>query len=105
LYSAEVKVNIYRIIQESLNNIGKHARAEHVSVAAHRKKGSVSFTIEDDGRGFEMGRVKKDNLSGSGMGLDIMTERAHMIGASLKIESAPGEGTRIRLFVPSRIHL
>jgi PAS domain S-box-containing protein len=105
LYSAEVKVNIYRIIQESLNNIGKHARAERVSVTARRKKGSVSFTVEDDGRGFELGRVKKDNLAGSGMGLDIMTERAHMIGASLEIESAPGKGTRIRLHVPSRIHL
>lgn len=105
LYSAEVNVNIYRIIQESLNNIGKHARAEHVSVVAHRKKGGVSFTVEDDGRGFELGRVKMDNFARNGMGLDIMTERAHMIGASLEIESAPGKGTRIRLHVPSRIHL
>ena len=105
LYSAEVKVNIYRIIQESLNNIGKHARAEHVSVAVHRKKGGVSFTIEDDGSGFELGRVKMDNFARSGMGLDIMTERAHMIGASIEIDSAPGKGTRIRLHVPSRIHL
>jgi PAS domain S-box-containing protein len=105
LYSAEVEVNIYRIIQESLNNIGKHARAEQVSMTAHRKKGSVSFTIEDDGRGFELDRGKRDNFAGSGMGLDIMTERARMIGAAIEIESAPGKGTRIRLHVPSRIHL
>jgi len=105
LYSAEVNVNIYRIIQESLSNIGKHARAEHVSVTARRKKGSVSFTIEDDGRGFELGQVKIDNFARSGMGLDIMTERARMIGASIEIESAPGKGTRIRLHIPSRLHL
>lgn len=105
LYSDEIKVNIYRIIQESLSNIGKHARAEHVSVSIHREKGRVSFTVEDDGRGFELGRIKQGNLTGSGMGLDIMSQRARMIGGSLKIESAPGKGTRIRLHVPSRINL
>jgi signal transduction histidine kinase/streptogramin lyase len=100
---ADVHVAFYRIAQESLNNIVKHARATSVSIQMHcancaKDIGAaltarrVSLTIEDDGRGFDMHQITTE-----GMGLGIMRERAESIGGKLHINSQRNEGTIIKV--------
>ena len=86
----DVKVSLYRIIQESLNNIAKHARADLVKLEVEIQETRASLKIEDDGKGFDPSQIPPDSL-----GLGIMRERAQEINAELKIDSAPGEGTRV----------
>jgi GAF domain-containing protein len=94
----EVHVALYRIAQEALNNVVKHAQAGHVEVLlrcgdeddAHRDGLQIELTIRDDGRGFKPAEVPPDRL-----GLGIITERAQALGAELQIDSHPGAGTCI----------
>lgn len=88
---------IYRIVQEALTNIMKHARARNVAVAIRYKDGKVHLTIRDDGKGFNS---KEHGKARSGLGLSLMRERAHAAGGSLQIKSVPGSGTQIRVIVP-----
>jgi len=87
---AEVRVTLYRLCQEALSNIGKHAEARRVSVGLQYEPGAVELHIQDDGRGFD-----PDHTPPGHMGLSIMRERAETIGAALIITSRPGEGTEI----------
>lgn len=89
---AATKIAIYRIAQEALNNIVKHAMASLVRVTLRCENGDCLLIIEDDGRGFEA-----ENVAGDHMGLQIMRERAQEIGGSLCISSRPGSGTTIKL--------
>jgi signal transduction histidine kinase len=93
----DVHEALYRIAQEALNNVVKHARASNVEVTlrcyvpgAGGQGASVHLSVVDDGRGFDPGRVAADRL-----GLGIMRERAESIGAPLEVETRAGEGTRI----------
>ncbi len=98
----EIRVALYRIAQEALNNVAKHAGAAQVAVslccapplsppqAGGDKGGKVELCISDDGRGFELQSVSAEHL-----GIDIMRERAEDIGAALKIESQVGHGTQV----------
>ncbi|MGL4649977.1 MAG: GAF domain-containing protein, partial [Caldilineaceae bacterium] len=88
----EVQVTFYRIAQEALNNIAKHAEASEATVELSNGNGWVSLHIEDNGRGFDVGAAQPGHF-----GLQIMRERAVAIGAHFDIESRPGAGTRIRL--------
>lgn len=85
----EVQITLYRIAQEALNNIVKHAKATKVVVTLHMGE-SVRLVIIDDGSGFDLAAVSPDHL-----GLKIMCERAEAIGAECSIYSQPGEGTQI----------
>ncbi len=89
---AEVKAIFYRVAQEALNNIAKHAAASQVSVTLQRDEKSTLLQVRDDGRGFDLRQVPPVSL-----GLGIMRERAESIGAHLEIKSRPGEGTRVTL--------
>ena len=91
----EVETALYRIVQESLTNIVKHARAANVSVVLARKDDSVSVVVEDDGVGFDPQVVRDD-----GMGLVGMRERVALLGGRLAIESRPGAGTTFVAEVP-----
>jgi PAS domain S-box-containing protein len=102
LFSKEAQTNLYRISQEALNNIAKHAEAKQVSFTVKEKEGSVALIIEDDGKGFDVNRIRAMHFPEKGLGFDTMGERAHMLGASLKMKSQAGEGTRITLTVPIR---
>ena len=86
------ETTFYRIAQEALNNVAKHAAASRVDVIVERRDGAAVLVIEDDGVGFNP--AEKDETA-SGMGLIGMRERASLIGASLLVESSPGEGTTI----------
>ncbi len=90
--ASEVETTLYRIAQEALNNVAKHSRAGRVEVILERRPDHVSLIVEDDGVGFEPG---DSMMSGHGFGLMGMQERAALVGASLQIESKPGEGTTI----------
>jgi signal transduction histidine kinase len=90
----EVETALYRIVQESLTNVVKHARASHVSIALTRMHGSVKAVIEDDGQGFDPGSPD------GGHGLVGMRERIALLGGRLQVESSPGAGTTIAVDVP-----
>lgn len=88
----EVNLALYRIAQEALTNIVKHAAASEVSITARAETGpeGITLRVEDNGRGFDRGQVSPDHF-----GLYNMQERADSIGAVLKVDSRPGQGTRI----------
>lgn len=91
---AEVETAVYRIVQEALGNVLRHADARHVSVVLTRKNGTVSIVIEDDGCGF-------DPLApAAGMGIAGMRERVSLLDGVLDLESAPGAGTTIVVAIP-----
>ena len=96
----EVETHLYRITQEALNNVVKHANAEHVTVQLEGREQNVILIIEDDGAGFDTTSKRDTSESGSGLGLVGMRERALLIGGEIEIESAPGKGTTIYVRVP-----
>ena len=96
LFSPGAEINIYRIVQESLNNIVKHSRASQASIVIDRNSHSVDVTIQDNGRGFNTEETAGAEGVG-GFGLKGISERARMLGAKYVIHSAAGEGTAINL--------
>jgi PAS domain S-box-containing protein len=89
---SEVETALYRIAQEALNNVAKHAAAQRVEVILERRPDCVLLIIEDDGVGFD---TAKATAGRHGFGLVGMMERAGLVGASLDIESTPGQGTTV----------
>ena len=87
---------VFRVVQESLTNVGRHARASHVHVTLTRTERGFDLHVNDDGCGFEPETAR----SGYSYGLLSMSERARLIGASLRIDSAPGAGTTVSVNVP-----
>lgn len=96
------EIQAMHIIQESLSNIRKHARASHVRVVVNRDMASCRIQIEDDGIGFDPQNEPKC-LSDRHVGLKIMRERAHRIGGECRITSKPGEGSRVTLILPKEV--
>ena len=94
----EIETTIYRLVQEGLNNVIKHAHASHVDIAFERMADGLSLIIEDNGSGFDPSTVQEGV---QGFGLMGMRERAALVGASLEIESAEGRGTTIFVRVPA----
>jgi signal transduction histidine kinase len=103
LFSPEAEISLYRIVQESLNNIVKHARATIAEVEITRSAHSVSLTVHDNGSGFNPGAASAVDTRRHGFGLTGIAERVRMLGGTQEIESAPGKGTTImiRLTVPA----
>jgi signal transduction histidine kinase len=91
-----VKVTFYRIVQESLSNVIKHASANQVAILLRCDGQRAELTIQDDGHGFDLAAVTGDHF-----GLDMMRERIQAIGAGLQIESQPEQGTVIQVVWPS----
>lgn len=92
----DVETVLYRIVQEALTNVVKHAQADHVSIVLQRKERTVTAVIEDDGRGF----AQRDRDDG-GLGLVGMRERVELVSGRLEIESAEGAGTTLVVEVPT----
>jgi PAS domain S-box-containing protein len=90
----EMKIAIYRILQEALNNVSKHSHARSVKVFLRKKKGGIELRIEDDGVGFEVNEIRKSGL-GEGIGISSMKERARLAGGSISIQSRMGGGTAV----------
>jgi two-component system sensor histidine kinase UhpB len=98
----ETETVLYRIVQEALTNVAKHAQASRVSIHLECGVSSVTVTIRDDGLGFDMEGVADLQPSRQGIGLLGMQERAASLGGGLSIESRPGEGTRLTIEIPLR---
>lgn len=90
----EYKTCIYRVVQEALHNCSRHSRASTVRVQLSRKPGLVTFSIRDDGRGFDVAQSK-------GLGMIGMEERVAHLGGTLKVDSIPGKGTVVSVELPS----
>ncbi len=99
---AEIEVAVYRIIQEALTNIAKHAEAKNVSVVSGYRDSTLVVVVEDDGKGFDVDRVMA-SADKKKLGLFGMRERASLIGGKIAIESQPGAGATIFLEVPLKL--
>jgi signal transduction histidine kinase len=99
VFPEDLRINFYRIVQESLSNIMKHAQATEVTVCVKRRIENVILTIEDNGRGFPPDE-RSSLLSKSGFGLTGMDERARLLGGELKVRSTQGTGTTVLFEIP-----
>jgi signal transduction histidine kinase len=93
----DVETTLYRIVQETLTNVVKHAHAQNVSILLVRRDATVMLVIEDDGTGFDPDTVRED-----GLGLVGMRERVGLLGGRLTIESSPASGTTVAVEAPLR---
>jgi PAS domain S-box-containing protein len=102
LFSTENQIVIYRIIQEALKNIVKHAKARTVAVTIEKHMNCVFLSITDDGKGFDISTVWNKHVASRGLGLAAMDERGKMLEGTIDIQSTPGLGTCISLRIPIR---
>ena len=96
-YSMAIETSIYRIVQESLNNVSKYAKVKTVNIDLWTSDTSINFQIMDQGVGFDSDAVFDSKKSS---GISGMRERAHLLGGTLEIESSPGNGTTISVSIP-----
>jgi len=99
LFDAEKEMNLFRIIQETVNNVVKHSEADFARALIKKEFGILTIFIEDNGKGFDPNNVAKNGYGEGGFGLIGMAERVKMLGGRKTIESAPGEGTKISIAI------
>jgi len=95
-----VETALYRIMQEALSNVARHAGARHVHVQLDRFGAMVSMLVSDDGIGFDPDRPPAPATAAHGLGIHTMRERALVLNGTLTIQSAPGRGTRVSVEIP-----
>ena len=95
-----VALSMYRLVQEALTNIAKHADATRARVVVAREDGQLSLMVIDDGKGFALDAEGSDPRQRGGIGLVSMHERAELLGGTLQIETAPGSGTQVLVRIP-----
>jgi PAS domain S-box-containing protein len=93
----EQKINVYRIIQEQLNNILKHAQASSVSIELNKQREQIRLCVEDDGKGFDP-RMRRD-----GVGISNIMSRAELYNGRVEIDSSPGKGCRLEVILNSKV--
>ncbi len=91
---------IFRVLQEALNNVAKHGRAEVVTISLRKKDGRIEFVVQDNGQGFDLDRVRSDKRLAGGFGLTNMKERTELSGGTFTIESSVGQGTTVHASWP-----
>jgi signal transduction histidine kinase len=95
-----LKLSIYRILQEALNNVTKHSGADRVVISLAETAGVLELVVEDNGRGFAVGSIRPEDGSQRGFGLGSMRERAYLSGGTVSVDSAEGNGTVVRAVWP-----
>ena len=90
-----LRLSIFRIVQEALNNVAKHSKAEWVDILLTKKSGGIELVVSDDGVGMDVDHILQTSTATS-LGLTSMRERAELTGGKFTIESTPGEGATIR---------
>jgi PAS domain S-box-containing protein len=97
-----LKVIIYRVLQEALNNVAKHSAADYVCLSLSKKNGIIELSVEDNGRGFDMNEIILHKDYAGGMGLAGMKERTELFDGQFKLYSDKNAGTRIKATWPDR---
>jgi len=100
LLSDSLKILIYRILQETMNNISKHSHADHVNVSLRQSEKVIALIIEDNGVGFDLDEIHEKEISEKGFGLKNIKERTELFGGTLTVISASNKGTVIRASWP-----
>lgn len=95
-----MKITIFRIIQESLNNVIKHAEATHVNIHVHFEEKRVRINVFDNGVGFDREQVQQRRTSRPSLGIAGMEERAALLGGTVTVQSRPGYGTEVEALIP-----
>jgi signal transduction histidine kinase len=95
-----IETECFRVTQEAVNNVVKHAKAHNVTVDLRRTDGNLDLLIRDDGVGFDVDAVREQAVHGNSLGLLSMEERAALAGGGLEFKSAPGEGTEVHAWFP-----
>ena len=88
--SEGIRIVIFRVLQEALNNFAKHGKGDRVDLSLSKSNGAFALTIRDNGQGFDLEKARK------GLGLESMRERVELSGGEFQIESTIGQGTTIR---------
>ncbi len=99
-FDTKTEGGLFNIIQEAINNALKHARAKHIWVRLNQTATTLEVTIQDDGVGFDLQKVKESYEKRGSFGLLNIDERASLIGGKAEMSSAPGEGTIVRVMLP-----
>lgn len=95
-----MKITVFRIIQESLNNIIKHSQAAHVNIHLHFEEKNVRISVMDNGVGFDLQQVQQRRSNRPSLGLAGMEERAALLGGKVMVHSRPGYGTEVEALIP-----
>ncbi len=96
----EMAIGIFRIVQEALTNIAKHAKATHARVSVYQEDSELVVTVEDNGVGFKVSDILRHPDENKRLGLLGMMERAAMLSGTLTIDSKPGKGTKVQVRIP-----
>jgi len=96
----QLKIVLFRVLQEAFNNIAKHSQADLIRLSISKTDGKIEMAVEDNGRGFGMEDVFSVESSGGGIGLNSMRERTELSGGSFSVESHRGAGTTVRASWP-----
>jgi signal transduction histidine kinase len=95
-----MKITVFRIIQESLNNIIKHSHATHVNIHLHFDEKNVRISVFDNGIGFDQDQIQQRRTNRPSLGLAGMEERAALLGGTVTVQSRPGYGTEVEAKIP-----
>jgi signal transduction histidine kinase len=98
----DTEINLYRLIQEGLNNIKKHAEADHIIIRLVASSPNIILRIEDNGKGFDVERRLARSLKEKRLGLSSMQERVSLLEGTMRIKSQLSMGTRILIEVPCK---
>jgi signal transduction histidine kinase len=101
--SDEMRSLLYRAVRELLVNVSKHAGARNVSICVEREQSNIKIVVEDDGKGFDPGRLGGRMGKEGGFGIFSIRQRVVHIGGSLLIESVEGKGTKVTLVAPLKL--
>ncbi len=102
--AAEIETACFRIVQEALTNIMRHAQARRVEISLRHDGDALVLCVRDDGSGFDLTAMRERAMAGDSLGMLGMQERATLLGGQLNIQSTPGQGSTVQLICPWRLH-
>jgi signal transduction histidine kinase len=101
MFTPEVEIAAFRVAQEAVTNVIRHAQARSAIVTIEQQNGRLEVSIEDDGRGFDIGARAARGATGMSVGLLGMEERVRVLGGDFTVDSRPGRGTRVHASIPT----
>jgi signal transduction histidine kinase len=102
---ADLETTCFRVVQEALTNVVRHAQAERVRIELRKQPEALLLTVLDDGIGFDLGEVGQRSAGDTSLGLLGMRERVQLVGGTIEISSHPEWGTQIQVIFPMNYEL